>query len=765
MAIIGQVGRRSFKGKVLSHTIHLILLLGSVTMVYPFMLMFAGSLKGNVDSAGLSVIPEYFHDENILYKKWIETKYNEQLAEYNLCHRQKIYTFKMPNLPTHCSKTRYNDWNAFAERTGDQLNEFHFSFGSAYGVGITPELTRQFVRELKREPDIKGHIENLNEKYLATETEWDTVMLPIFNLIRRKTPGNLNPLSRRALEFGLTQDAAWRNYYSLDAFFSEQVLRPRYGQSIAQLNESIGTSFRHWKEVTLARRMPSGALRDDWLFFVRNRLNLQFIRVDAKALPIYRDFLKRKYKNIALLNERHESNYQHFNDLTFPDVLPRSGVMFADWNEFITSIVNPEHLSIAGTEFLYRDFLKKKYTTLDNLISAHEFGFRKIEDIPLIERLTDENTAYAKDWLEFVKEHAELHWLRPDSAATTEFRTFLAAPYQTGNNVNYEALNEAVGEHYRTLDDIYVPLQKPKNPHMAEQWNAFIRDVCPPSLLVLNAAEAEVAWHDFLGQKYTTVRDANQAHGYIPSDFDQVSLPVEDVDYFNFKRMKRHAIWEFVTRNYIAVLDMMLYNGYAIRNTVIYCALAVLCALIVNPMAAYALSRFKPPSQYKLLLFLMLTMAFPPMVLGIPNFLIVRKLGLLNTYWALVLPGVANGYSIFLLKGFFDSLPRELYESAELDGASEWTMFWRITMATSKPILAVIALQAFQIAYANFMLAFILCQDPKRWTIMVHLYQLQQRSAPGVVFASIVIAAIPTLLVFVFCQNLIMRGIVVPTEK
>ena len=186
---------------------------------------------------------------------------------------------------------------------------------------------------------------------------------------------------------------------------------------------------------------------------------------------------------------------------------------------------------------------------------------------------------------------------------------------------------------------------------------------------------------------------------------------------------------------------------------------------MVNPLAAYALSRYKPPSQYKLLLFVMLTMAFPPMVLGIPNFLLLRKLHLLNTFAALVLPAMANGYQIFLLKGFFDALPREMYESAQIDGASEWTMFWQITMATSKPILAVIALRAFQLAYANFMLAFIVCQNPKMWTIMVHIYQLQQRSSQGVVFASIVVAAIPTLLVFIFCQNIILRGIVVPTEK
>ena len=140
-------------------------------------------------------------------------------------------------------------------------------------------------------------------------------------------------------------------------------------------------------------------------------------------------------------------------------------------------------------------------------------------------------------------------------------------------------------------------------------------------------------------------------------------------------------------------------------------------------------------------------------------------ISLLNTFAALVLPGMANGFSIFLLMGYFDSLPRELYEAAELDGAREWTKFWTITMSLSKPVLAVIALGVFVSAYSAFMIALIIIPDQKMWTLMVWIYQLQISSKPAMVFASLVVAAIPTFLMFAFCQNLIMRGIIVPTEK
>jgi multiple sugar transport system permease protein len=150
----------------------------------------------------------------------------------------------------------------------------------------------------------------------------------------------------------------------------------------------------------------------------------------------------------------------------------------------------------------------------------------------------------------------------------------------------------------------------------------------------------------------------------------------------------------------------------------------------------------------------------------IPGFLLIRDLGLLNTMFALILPGLANGYSIFLLKGFFDSIPRELYEAADVDGANEFIKFYHITFPMSKPILAVIALGAFNAAYGGFMWAFLTCQDKNMWTIMVWLYDFQSRSNnQGMIMAALVLASLPTLLVFIFCQNIIMRGIVVPTMK
>jgi multiple sugar transport system permease protein len=222
---------------------------------------------------------------------------------------------------------------------------------------------------------------------------------------------------------------------------------------------------------------------------------------------------------------------------------------------------------------------------------------------------------------------------------------------------------------------------------------------------------------------------------------------------------------EFATRNYRYVLDYVALNGRSLWNTVIFCALAILIQLIVNPLAAYVLSRYPIRASFKILLFLLATMAFPAEVAMIPSFLLLKNFGLLNTFAALVLPTAASGYMIFLLKGFFDSLPAELFEAGQIDGAREWKMLWNIALPLSRPVLGYLALTAFMGAYGAFMYAFVVAQDQKMWTLMVFIYQLQTVAPRSTVMAALTLAAIPTILVFLFAQRVIMRGIVLPGER
>ena len=219
--------------------------------------------------------------------------------------------------------------------------------------------------------------------------------------------------------------------------------------------------------------------------------------------------------------------------------------------------------------------------------------------------------------------------------------------------------------------------------------------------------------------------------------------------------------------NYRLVSQYLFLRGRTFFNTLVLVLLSVLAALTVNPLAAYALSRFHLKSTEKILLFLLATMAFPAAVTAIPGFLLIRDLGLLNTFAALVLPTVASGMTIFVQKGFFDALPRELYEAAAIDGADELTVFRKITLPMTTPILAVNALNHFVAAYNSWEWAFLVCQEESHWTIAVWMYQMSQHFAgqPWCVMAGFVLVSIPTALVFLLCQRVILRGIVLPSMK
>jgi multiple sugar transport system permease protein len=405
---------------------------------------------------------------------------------------------------------------------------------------------------------------------------------------------------------------------------------------------------------------------------------------------------------------------------------------------------------------------------VDGYNRAHGTAYPDYRAVGLTAELPAGTEAEQATWERFVREAVNLVWVRVDASAEADYRAYLRARYG-----EVATLNRAHGTGWADWGEIPLVEVPPRGGVARSDWEAYVAGwVDPdsgerfgPTAAQLRLDTPEQRFRTWLRGRWGDVESLNAALGTAFTAWESIAPPQQEAHYAAFVDGRGAIRREFVTRNFAAAFDYLAVHGRGIRNTVIYVGLAVLFALLVNPVAAYALSRYKPPSAYKLLLFMLLTMAFPPMVTQIPVFLMMRDLNLLNTFAALLLPGLAHGYSIFLLKGFFDALPRELYEQASIDGAGEWTMFWQITMSLSKPILAVVALQAFTVAYGNFMFALLICQDEAMWTMMVWLYQLQLRSGPGVLYASLLIAAVPTLLIFIFCQNIILRGIVVPVEK
>jgi len=764
LPIIGKVGRRSLKVRILSISIHVILLLGAVTMIYPFMMMVSASFKSHVDSIKFSTYPRFFIDDEVLFRKYIEARYNEESNQLLENYKGRYISFEDVEFPNEPSKQIFDDWQEFLKLYKYEHSLFDYYISEQFGRGIYPRNERIFRQLIKKESD--GSLENFNKRYDTSVLSWEEVRVEERDILSRNFTGDYKSFLKKYEQFREKLPLWNRVYCTLDGNFIKNELMPAYRSRLDLMNQKLGSDFSSWDEIVLSKTLPDNELKDHWINYVSNMVNIHHVKLLPEAEEIYKEFLAGKYGDIALLNRTYKTTYNDFSGIQIPEEIPRSGALMVDWIFFIENVVPPEFLTLNSNELEYRNWLKNKYSSIDKLNKIYDMGFLSIEDIHLDEEFPAYNLILQKDWTQFVRNNAEKTSLSLLMTCQTEFLEFLLRKIPNGKNeIDHIMFSEISGKKFEKTMNIYPSAELPENEEYALLWLEFVNDNVSPRFIMIDPLAEQDEWQVYLQNKYGSVEAINDHYHLTYKDFDEIEIDNFTIDYFIFQEHKKDIFLEFLKRNYVMVLDLMLYNGRAIVNTMIYCLLAIIAALIINPLAAYAMSRYKLRFTYKILLVFMLTMAFPPMVMGIPNFLLLKKFNLLNTFWALILPAAADGYFIFLLKGFFDSLPKELFESATIDGAGEGRIFWQIAMSLSKPIMAVIALGAFNAAYRNFMFAFIVCQDKSMWTMMVHIYQLIQRSAPGVGFAALVIAAIPTFAVFVFFQNIIIRGIVVPTEK
>lgn len=369
-------------------------------------------------------------------------------------------------------------------------------------------------------------------------------------------------------------------------------------------------------------------------------------------------------------------------------------------------------------------------------------------------------------WNLFVQERYPLRLttINPTPELQTRFEGFLQRRYKT-----LESLNRLLGTQAVAWSDFQLQSTMPQNPEgvkagIREVWMDFVKSL-PAELRQVRSSES--AYQDFLRGKYGSIDEVNRVYGWQLTALEEARPPFADAWVETWRNHQSAFAWAPFLENYGTIGRFLLRQGNAIPVTFWLIFLSIAATLTINPIAAYALSRFNLRGKDKIILFCLATAAFPAMVSAIPGYLLMRDLGLLNTFFALVLPGAANGMAIFILKGFYDSLPQELFEAATIDGAKEWQIFLFVTLPMIKPIMAINALNAFMHAYSSWEWALIICQKKSMWTLSVWLYQASQwwTNQPWITTAGFVIASVPTLLVFLFCQKIIMRGIIVPSMK
>jgi multiple sugar transport system permease protein len=178
-------------------------------------------------------------------------------------------------------------------------------------------------------------------------------------------------------------------------------------------------------------------------------------------------------------------------------------------------------------------------------------------------------------------------------------------------------------------------------------------------------------------------------------------------------------------------------------------------------LAAYALARIEFRGRSVVFAIIIATLFVPPVILLVPNYEIVGRLYWLDTLIAIIVPTAANAFGVFFLRQFFSQLPSELEESAFLDGANRWQVFFRIVLPLSKPALATLALLAFLTNWNDFLWPVYVLFSPETRTLQAGLSTLQSANSVryDLLMAGAVVASVPVLLLYLIAQRFVIEGV------
>lgn len=792
MSIINVAEQKSVKGRIAITAIYTLLILGSLTMVFPFAIMATGSISNSFDYDRRSPLPRFLVNRSDRFMRVL-------CGFFPPSHRGSIRQLRgfFPSLP--------QGWQSWSQ-IGDERRESD-AWARSVLAEIEDEATLERYRVLARDYGEFAQTCDLRETVLAYDQRY------VGPFLRHKY-GSLEELNRAweisidtfvkvsANEWG-GEPIDQRSYVPLVDTRYEDLLEfrqdyreGRYSGFIRHPDATAGflrpAAFAYiWEEylsselgIETYRQLdtlpyppnpenaPAGLLRLWARFLEETKLPPEHTSLifNADLQTAFTEILQGQLASLDALNrqmrqwDENWQNIESWEQIALAEELPENHPLYPAWTSLLDA-------SIPILKTRPRPALKDIYAPKWVQFVSRELGIDHQDDSYLLPfPMPDTITAEMHHlWHRFLGERFALRHVTfsVNPKWRADFAAFLEERFR-----NIEYMNRLMQDEdpdWTAIDSwtaVELTETIPEGP-MSRVWMDFVSNEVPIPLWRLRETLPEVGFQKFALDKYRTLSGVNKAYGLSLNDIEELRLPFREAVLVTFHHHEFGFIWSQVSANYRAVFDYLFRRGRAVANTIILVALTILTTLTVNPLAGYALSRFRLRQTEKILVFCLATMAFPTAVAAIPGFLLLRDLGLLNTFAALVLPGAANGMTIFLLKGFFDSLPQDLFEAATIDGAGEWRIFFSVSLPLVKPILAVSALNAFILAYNGWAWAIIVCQDPKIWTMAVWTYQFYQTQTgqPFTVMAAFIVNSLPVLAVFLFCQKIILRGIILPQLK
>jgi multiple sugar transport system permease protein len=221
-------------------------------------------------------------------------------------------------------------------------------------------------------------------------------------------------------------------------------------------------------------------------------------------------------------------------------------------------------------------------------------------------------------------------------------------------------------------------------------------------------------------------------------------------------------------RNYGQAWNSDHFARYFVNSTVV-ATVSTALSLLLSSMMAYAFARFRFPGREALFKLLLLGLMIPAMMLIIPQFVLAKYLGLLDSMAGLVVFYVGSSLALntFLLRGFFASIPGELEQAMLVDGAGAWTRYWRLVLPLARPALATATIFTFLGCWDEFTWALTIIDTPTRQTLplAIQLFQGQNATLWGLVFAASAIAVVPVIVVFLVFQRHFVQGLTAGAVK
>ncbi len=207
--------------------------------------------------------------------------------------------------------------------------------------------------------------------------------------------------------------------------------------------------------------------------------------------------------------------------------------------------------------------------------------------------------------------------------------------------------------------------------------------------------------------------------------------------------------------------------GRYLLNSAFVALVVTSASLIINAMAGYAFAKLRFRGRDRLFRALSTGLVLPVQVAMLPLFLLLKNMGLINTYWGVIIPGLASIFGIFLVRQYALAIPDEMLDAARVDGASEFRIFWSIVVPGIMPILATLSIWTFLATWNDFMWPLIVLSDASHYTLPVALANLSGEHVQDteLMMAGSVLTVIPVMLVFLFLQRYYIQGVMAGSVK